>query len=361
MTMQIVICFFYAISMMAEQSSIVEEIQRYKLKQGKDFNYRYGSGIAFKKESTYGSQDFYLFPSGSFLITNGKDQRSKEDIPHLAIASLKKDKFYIKTKFPLYFQENQELQVDLEGISASPGDIVWLVDEGNNALLEISTKTGHIRNVLKAGKELPAEINTAEPNRGLESISVTPNRRIYTALQSPLAKDIQQDRAQVRLYEYSLRDKKVRTFYIPVNQKDYVSLTEVKIGDLTAISNREFLLIEQGDSRDRRDINRVYRITLPAQEKQPVEKELLLDLNQHGWKYKKAEGIMLLNANTIGVINDWSDDLHKNMLWLFTLKDPLISWGWVEYSLAIILLLIFIVSLYMIVLAYLPNKSEQNG
>ena len=101
----------------------------------------------------------------------------------------------------------------------------------------------------------------------------------------------------------------------------------MKLGDIAAINDHQFLVIEQGKDAQGTMQNRIYKIDLAkatditdmtsgqnaleadqdalGKRFQPVQKDLFLDLRQHGWTVEKAEGIVLLpDKKTLAIAND---------------------------------------------------------
>lgn len=309
------------------------KIKKYELAQGK-LKFRYGSGIAFAKASSYGSISFYLFSGGDFLITDGKENRISEKVPHIALAKLRKDKFKIAKRFPLFFQQSgKTLQSDLEGIATAPDDIIWLADEATNSILKVSNNAAVLEQI-----SLSKTIS-ATPNRGLEGITVAPDGKVYASLQSIVSgtKD------HILLIQYDPVTKAQKSFGIRVNPDEYTDVAEIKIGDLQAIDSKRFLVAEHGAGENGKYLNRIF-IAEFAGDDFMLSKKLLLDLNEYGWKYNKLEGLTLIDASTIGIINDWDDDITKNEFWVITLSEPLITWDFKEWFLFIVLLVIFIFS-----------------
>jgi hypothetical protein len=103
----------------------------------------------------------------------------------------------------------------------------------------------------------------------------------------------------------------------------------MKLGDIVALSDTQFAVIEQGKDKDKRMHNDIMLIdlakasvldgkqladgraleygdaaALAAAGVQPVKKQLALDLRALGWTAEKAEGLALVDGSTLAVIND---------------------------------------------------------
>ncbi len=371
LTIALALCLLCPIIAFSEDQNIVE---RYELNAAKNYDFKYGSGIAFKKSSPYagGILMFYLTPNGEFQITDGKDKRSDATIPHVAIAKLKKKKgtFEVTDRFPLYFEKAENLNVNLAGISTAPDDILWLVDSKQNALLKVDLETGAIKQVVKPGAGLPEILKQGI----LKSVAVAPGGKVYTVIQSPLVfgGEASGTAKFIRLVEFNPESNTSKTYALPFELNDYAATAEVKIDDLQAIDDTRLLAIEQGTSKAGKVINRVVLIKLAGatdiselkfvgQELEfanteifgpnqliakPLEKTILVDLNELGWNYNSAEGLALLDAETIAVTNGLSKDgeTTKTEVWLVTLPEALYNWTWKEWALFLILGFILVFS-----------------
>ncbi len=382
----LIICPLIIFSSMvfAETKTLVE---KYELNPAKNFDFTYGSGLAFKKSSPYGGGIlmFYLTPNGEFQITDGKDQRTDATIPHIAIAKLKKKKgtFEVTDRFPLYFEKAGSLNVNLQGISTAPNDLLWLVDSKQNALIKVNLETGEIQQVIKPGEGLPA----LSKNGILKSVAVTPNGKVYLLSESPF--DFEGEASStakfIRLVEFDPLSNTSKTFALPVDRNEYVSVSDIKISDLQAVDKKRLLAIEQGKNKSGEIINRVILIKISGatdiselkftdQELEyanteifganqlipkPLEKTVLVDLNKLGWKHPSAEGLALVDAETIAVTNSVSSPKDKTEIWLISLPQPLYLWSWKEWALFLILGFILVFSSVLTFLFVFKSSPKQ--
>ena len=333
------------------------KIDKYQINKKPKIKYYYGSGLTFKKTSNYGPLYFYLVPSGDFIVTDGKDKRKNENIPHFALLKInpKKKTSTIEQRFPLFLQDNARLKVDLEAIATDKNKNLWIAEEKNNYLLKVSSETGQIKEILKPNKELPKSLKKATPDRGLESVSVAPNGKVYTALQSPIKED-EKIEEFIRLIEYNPKRKESKEYFIPIELHDYLTYLDVKIGDMQVVDNNRLLIVEHGDGLNIYH-NKIYLINLKNTKNNFVKKELFLDLNTIGWKYKKTEGLTLINSNTIAIMNDVSNDYNKTHLWIVELNQSLFTWSWKEWTIFVIVGSIFIFgSLISVLILFRKSK-----
>jgi len=117
---------------------------------------------------------------------------------------------------------------------------------------------------------------------------------------------------------------------IGASGSNQIRLRDWKIGDLAAISDTTFLVIEQA-LRGTTDIQRIYKINISGATPVtsglyggktlealvdaagltgagivPVQKTLVMDMLANGWpaSLEKAEGLAIIDANTIAIVND---------------------------------------------------------
>jgi len=215
----------------------------------------------------------------------------------------------------------------------------WICEEYRPSILHIDSNGVVIERFLpfpltEIDSPLDTMLSKRLPNRGFEGITLIPEGKVYAVLQSPLgypnAKfdsisgihrivELNPSNNEVKMYAY-LHSKPVG------NMIDY----DVKIGDIAAINNNEFLIIEHG-IREESFIYQIYKIdisgatpitsemyinrhleemkdsaNLVSNGIMPVTKTFYLDLTTIGWtrELEKCEGITILNDSTIAVMND---------------------------------------------------------
>ncbi|MBM3114367.1 esterase-like activity of phytase family protein [Jeongeupia naejangsanensis] len=231
--------------------------------------------------------------------------------------------------------------IDPEGLSIDKDGKLWLTDEYGPFLAQLDPATGKLLKKLAPGSGLPAIIAKRQANRGFEGVAVTPSGKIVAMVQSILAMDDAKDsnnKAQktskapvIRLVEYDPANGATRMLAYPFDTALYGKAKDAKLGDLIALSDTRFLLIEQGEQKDGVVHNMLVLIDTSAAtdltgktvnglevEYQsdlaviktagitPVAKRVLADLRdaKFGWVAEKAEGLTLIDASTIALIND---------------------------------------------------------
>ncbi|WAM32656.1 esterase-like activity of phytase family protein [Caldicellulosiruptor naganoensis] len=220
--------------------------------------------------------------------------------------------------------------LDPEGIALDSKGNFWICDEYGPFIAQFD-KTGKLIKKYAPGNGLPNILKYRIPNRGFEGITIAPNGKIYAALQSVL--DIEGKTAKTakftRILELDPESGRTKMYAYPIDQDNYKSPKDAKIGDIFAISNNKFLLIEQGKGKDNNMRNIIYlvdikeatdisNIRVEGKELEFVAdkdqlyktikfptKKIVFDLRANGWKAEKAEGIVMCpDKKTIMVIND---------------------------------------------------------
>lgn len=233
--------------------------------------------------------------------------------------------------------------MDTEGIALDKKGNFWICDEYGPFIAQYD-KQGRLLKKYAPGNGLPEVMKYRTPNRGFEGITVAPNGLIYAEEQSPLNIDGKAGATAqfTRIVQLDPKTGKTKMFAYPVDVDAYKSSNDAKIGDIYAISNTKFLMIEQGEGSNKKMRNLIYLVDIKeatdlteikidgkepeftADKKKLAEagvkmaqKRLLVDLRKNGWDIEKAEGItMLPDKKTIVVTND--NDFGMSM----TVDDP---------------------------------------
>ena len=233
--------------------------------------------------------------------------------------------------------------IDPEGIALEKdGKHAWISDEYGPFLARVELATGKLVQNPPPGSALPKIIKNRQPNRGAEGVAVTPNGKVYLIVQSimempdvklPDGATAKTSKAPfVRLVEYDPSNGQTRQFAYPIDTAMYDKAKDAKIGDLVAINDTQFALIEQGSYKaDGQVHNLIYTIDLAQASDissaklpngldleyasslaevqsagvQVASKGLIADMAQdHGWTAEKMEGLALIDAHTLALIND---------------------------------------------------------
>jgi predicted extracellular nuclease/2',3'-cyclic-nucleotide 2'-phosphodiesterase (5'-nucleotidase family) len=255
---------------------------------------------------------------------------------------------------------------DLEGIVVAPDGTFWMVDEYRPALYQFDTEGKLIDRFVPVGtaaamgqtpgdfgdETLPAVLAQRRQNRGFEAIALDgDSNKLYGFVQSPLRNPDTLSNGtlnglnNIRIVEFDLASKTVTAEYLyrmdNPNLGTPGNTRPDKIGDAAYIGNGEFLVVERDDDAIDSDPlgnieKKVYRFSLDgatnitgqngtfdvgggvlksldqmtpaelsAQGINLVSKILHIDLALAGYNtVEKVEGLTLIDANTIAVLND---------------------------------------------------------
>ncbi|MDH0863134.1 esterase-like activity of phytase family protein [Mitsuaria sp. GD03876] len=245
----------------------------------------------------------------------------------------------------------------------------WTSDEYGPFIVKIDAATFKVIKRYAPGTaagSLPDVLKNRRPNRGMEGLALdTAAGKLHGFLQSPIdpvdgagksvevvdTSDLDQDgktndKVKVRDFaqfarwiEFDPKTETSKLYAYPLsyplaakNEKwDRNRTGSAKLGDLVALGNGKFIVIEQGADGAGVVRNFLMLVELPAGatdiagigielEKNSIDgvtassvswanvvklkKTVLLDLNAAGWKAEKAEGLAIVDGNTLALIND---------------------------------------------------------
>jgi hypothetical protein len=238
--------------------------------------------------------------------------------------------------------------IDCEGIVVDAAGNFWLCEEGGPTIWKLD-QNGVVqkRYTPYAGQvgaqSIDVQIDTCfkyrKNNRGFEGITIAPNGKIYAMIQSPLlypTKTVGENSRVHRILEIDPVTNATRMFVylndgiIGASGSNQIRLRDWKIGDMAAINDTTFLVIEAA-LRGTTNVKRVYKINisaasvvtsalyggstlealvdsagLAANGVVPVRKSLFMDINGIGWDpaLDKPECLAIINDSTIVIGND---------------------------------------------------------
>ena len=243
--------------------------------------------------------------------------------------------------------------IDSEGIDIDMDGNFWICEEGGPTIWKVNSNGVVLKRYTPYSQTPQSEdviidncFSFRRNNRGFEGITVTPNGKIYAMIQSPIyyknvsgvaaGGSLSNSRIH-RILEIDPVTNTTRMFaYVndgAIGGSSDIRPSDQKIGDLKAINNTTFLVIEQA-ARGAQNVKKMYTIdistatpvlnglsyssntktleelenpvNLAANGITPVNKTLLFDLQATGWPtaLDKAEGIAIIDANTIAICND---------------------------------------------------------
>lgn len=243
----------------------------------------------------------------------------------------------------------------------------WTSDEYGPFVVKIDATSGQILKRYEPGAgagKLPAVLAQRRSNRGMEGLAMDKaSGKLHGFLQSPIdpldtagksmevldTSDMDKDgkntdKVKVRDFaqfarwmEFDPKTETARLFAYPLDFAvagttwDRNRTGSAKLGDLVSLGNGRFIVIEQGADATGTVRNFLMLVELPANatditamgielEKNSIDggtpvatpwkqvvkmkKTLLLDLNAAGWRAEKAEGLSVVDEQTLALIND---------------------------------------------------------
>lgn len=223
----------------------------------------------------------------------------------------------------------QQFGLDPESVSIMRNGTFVVGDEYVPSLNFVDPSSGTIMKRLTPGNGLPEILKYRPKNRGFEAVTVAPDGTIWGMLESVLegSDKTKNDGVFIRLVHVDPESGKTEMFAYPFDYPAYKDSSKVKIGDMTALDNQTFLVVEQGPSKTGKYRNKIYKIRTHSatdlsehdrdDEKHLehgtfsdlskinfVKKELVFDPRQYGWTADKLEGLAVIDQRTIAIMND---------------------------------------------------------
>lgn len=238
--------------------------------------------------------------------------------------------------------------IDAEGLVVDKDGNFWICEEGGPTIWKLNPNGVVLKrytpyaNLLGAQPEdvlIDSCFKYRKNNRGFEGIALAPNGKIYAIIQSPILypnKTIGEGTRVHRILEIDPATNAQRMIVylndgiIGASGSNQIRLRDWKIGDMAAINDSTFLVIEAA-LRGTTDIKKVYTININAATSvnsglysgvtlealvdsiglanngiKPVKKTLFMDLLSNSWPaiLEKAEGLAIINDSTIAICND---------------------------------------------------------
>lgn len=238
--------------------------------------------------------------------------------------------------------------IDAEGIVVDKNGNFWICEEGGPTIWKLNYNGVVVKRFTPYSSQSGAQpqdvaidtvFRTRKNNRGFEGIAITPSGKIYAIIQSPLlnpTKSVGENTSVHRILEIDPVTSATRMLVylndgvIGSSGSNQIRLRDWKIGDMAAINDSTFLVLEAA-LRGTSDIKRLYTINingatavssgtygglsvealvdatgLASNGITPVKKTLFMDLLANGWSatLEKAEGIAIVNDSTLVIGND---------------------------------------------------------
>jgi hypothetical protein len=237
--------------------------------------------------------------------------------------------------------------IDSEAIAFDPtSDTLWITDEYGPFLMQVDPSSGIVQRRYAPGAGLPAVLAKRRPNRGMEGMTLDPSSGlIHAFLQSPLSdgdalyaptgreEKIERHARLLRWVVFDpARGETVAMFAYPLDSAAFADgrTGNAKLGDVAALGDGKFVVIEQGEGADGHMFNHLMLVETGSATDiaafgsdlerssmsgapvngadwsaiTPLRKTVLLNLNQIGWVAEKAEGLALVDDCTLAMTND---------------------------------------------------------
>jgi len=230
-------------------------------------------------------------------------------------------------------------------------NVLWVSDEYGPFIVKIDPATGVILNKYAPGSGLPEIFLKRRANRGMEGMALdTSTDKLHAFLQSPLSdgnapysvtgksEAVERFARFTRWVEFDpTTGTSGKMYAYPLDAADYQDgrTGNAKLGDVVALGNGKFIVIEQGAAPGGKVFNKLmlveigaatdiaaaaFNVTTSDLEKSSMggtavngadfksvvtlKKTQLLDLNALGWLAEKAEGLTIVDGNTLALVND---------------------------------------------------------
>ncbi|QBE64057.1 esterase-like activity of phytase family protein [Pseudoduganella lutea] len=228
---------------------------------------------------------------------------------------------------------------------------LWISDEYGPFIVKVDAASGVILNKYAPGTGLPKIFAKRRANRGMEGLTLdTATDKLHGFLQSPLtdgsatysitgkSEQVERFARFNRWVEFDPKTGATTKMYAyPLAASDYQDgrTGNAKLGDVVALGNGKFIVIEQGADHAGKVFNKLMLVEIGTAtdiataafnadtsdlEKSsmsgapvngadwskvvPLKKTPLLDLNAIGWLAEKAEGLAIVDGNTLAIAND---------------------------------------------------------
>lgn len=235
---------------------------------------------------------------------------------------------------------NDPKGIDPEGLVVMSDGSFWVADEYGPHIIHFNANGVAIEwlnpfGTGVGGKKLPIVYKYRRANRGMEGLTVTPDKKyLVGTMQSPLLnpnKDVQKTATACRILFYEIATGKFKEYIY------YLEDTGSAISEIVAVTNTKFLVLERdgktpgkaspihkklyliditnatdvtdagenGKLINGKTIEQSNRDELVAAGIKTVTKEELFDiLSIPNYPHDKPEGVVIINKNTIAIIND---------------------------------------------------------
>lgn len=234
---------------------------------------------------------------------------------------------------------NDPWGIDSEGLVIGNNGEAWVCEEYATSVWRLDTNYRAVERYTPFAQEtedtaIDSIYGKRRPNRGFEGVAYTPNGRVYAIVQNQLNNPDAGTESSSRLHRILELDPYTgaqRSFgYEHAAPVGAIRNKDWKIGDMVAVNNTQFLVLEHAERNGWNEKN-VYLIDLADATPIPdgtfagatyeqlndaaaaagfgiqvATRTKVLDLLESGWdlSHDKPEGITILDAQTIAIVND---------------------------------------------------------
>lgn len=244
--------------------------------------------------------------------------------------------------------------LDPEGLVVLSDGSFWVSDEYGPHIVHFDASGRTLERINPfgsgvGGKKIPAVFAKRRANRGMEGMAITPdNKYIVGMMQSPLYNPdskVKNTAKILRILFYEISTGKSKEYLYELNSVDYA------VSEIVAITNNTFLVLERDGNlpgKDATNFKRIFKIdisnasdvtSVDATGKmingKTIEQSTISEVNSAGinfvskeeafdimtipnYAHDKPEGIVIINNNMIGIIND--DDFGIGGVGTYTQK-----------------------------------------
>lgn len=242
-----------------------------------------------------------------------------------------------------------EWGIDAEAIVQDLEGNFWITDEYRTAIMKLNEQA-QVQKVFspvpvpEMAIPLDSVYKKRRPNRGFESIAYTPSGKIYAIPQSPIWNpdmSVMSETRIIRILEMDPNTHETKTYaFVMRDEKGDIRLRDWKIGDMTAINDHQFLVIDHATHGNDGfydlyivDISEATAITSEDFDgktlEQLIDEEGLksagiipaqtthwINLLDHGYdpEHDKPEGITIIDPLTVALVidNDYAIEIDHD-------------------------------------------------
>lgn len=233
-----------------------------------------------------------------------------------------------------------EFGIDAEAIAMDSEGYLWIAEEYRTSIWKLDPKTAKAVQIFTPLTGNPPGIPINEvfakrrPNRGFESLAISPDGMVYAVPQSPLwnpDRSVMEESRIMRILRVDPVTHETTTFLFEMEEAfGDIRQRDWKIADMVAVNNHQFLIIEHATHGNDQSLQinlidiseasplhgewdgeRTYEQFIKAEALKEAgikvaSKRHLIDLTKTSYPSEqvKPEGLAIINSKTLALIND---------------------------------------------------------